>query len=238
MINVIIVEDDAASSRRLEQFVKRYFTENPEPYTVKTYENGLDFISEYQGGANVIFMDIEMPHMDGLKASRRLRAVDTYVSLIFVTNMAQLAIRGYKVSAKAFIVKPVAYFDFALELDKIRKEVERRGVSGLWVNAGGAMRKVAFADIRYIEVAAHDICIHTKGEKLTFRGSLKHIEEKLPQDLFSRCNSCYIVNLAYMYEVREDVAVLEDGTELRISRPRRKQFLSSLADYIAGANVK
>ena len=38
MINVIIVEDDAASSRRLEQFVKRYFTENPEPYTVKTYE--------------------------------------------------------------------------------------------------------------------------------------------------------------------------------------------------------
>lgn len=183
-------------------------------------------------------MDIKMPLMDGMEAAEKLRKVDQDVSLIFVTNMAQLAIRGYKVSAKAFIVKPVAYFDFALELDKIRKEAERRGVSGLWVNAGGAMRKVAFADIRYIEVAAHDICIHTKGEKLTFRGSLKHIEEKLPQDLFSRCNSCYIVNLSYMYEVREDVAVLEDGTELRISRPRRKQFLSSLADYIAGANVK
>lgn len=238
MLNIAIVENEKEQSEQLRQYAERYAYEHGGRCRVTQYENGLDFISEYKGGFDAVFMDIKMPLMDGMEAAEKLRKVDQDVSLIFVTNMAQLAIRGYKVSAKAFIVKPVAYFDFALELDKIRKEAERRGVSGLWVNAGGAMRKVAFADIRYIEVAAHDICIHAKGETLTFRGSLKHIEEKLPQDLFSRCNSCYIVNLAYMYEVREDVAVLEDGTELRISRPRRKQFLSSLADYIAGANVK
>lgn len=64
-------------------------------------------------------MDILMPLPDGMKAAERLRRVDESVCLIFVTNMAQLAIRGYKVGATDFLVKPVSYFDFSMEMDKI-----------------------------------------------------------------------------------------------------------------------
>ena len=50
MMHVIIVEDEASSAHRLEQFVKRYFAETGGAYTVKTYTDGLEFISEYAGG--------------------------------------------------------------------------------------------------------------------------------------------------------------------------------------------
>lgn len=238
MLKIAIVENEREQTELLQGYVDRYAYENDVRCQVTLYENGLDFISEYLPGLDIVFMDIKMPLMDGMEAAEKLRKLDSDVALVFVTNMAQLAIRGYKVSAMDFIVKPVAYFDFALELDKARKLADRRANNGLWVMAAGTRRKIAFADIRYIEIAAHDICIHTEGEVITFRGSLKNIEEKLPPDSFSRCNSCYIVNLNYVYEVREETAVLEDGTELRISRPRKKQFLNSLTDFFAGGGIK
>ena len=238
MLKIAIVENEQDQSELLRRYAERYAYEHGIRCQVVAYENGLDLIYRYQAGFDAVFMDIKMPVMDGMEAAEKLRKMDQDVSLIFVTNMAQLAIRGYKVSAKAFIVKPVSYFDFALEMDKVRQEAERRGNNGLWINTAGALRKVAFADIRYIEVAAHDICVHTEKDVVTFRGSLKNVEEKLPTETFSRCNSCYIVNLQYVYEVREESVILEDGTALRISRPRKKQFLSSLADFFAGANIK
>lgn len=238
MLKIAIVENEREQRELLQGYVDRYACERDVRCQVALYENGLDFISGYAPGTDIVFMDIKMPLMDGMETAEKLRKLDGDVGLVFVTNMAQLAIRGYKVNATAFIVKPVTYFDFALELDKAGKMAERRAGSGLWVGAAGAARKIAFEDIRFIEVAAHDICIHTGAEVVTFRGSLKNIEEKLPPDTFARCNSCYIVNLSYVYEVRDETVILEGGAELHISRPRKKQFLSSLADFFAGGNIR
>ena len=230
MINVIIVEDDAASSRRLEQFVKRYFTENPEPYTVKTYENGLDFISEYQGGANVIFMDIEMPHMDGLKASRRLRAVDTYVSLIFVTNMAKNAIKGYEVDALDFIVKPLGYYGFALAFKKARQVIARLAKHQITVPIKFGERRLNVADIRYVETFARKLVFHLAEEEVVSPGALRDVEERLRSYNFARCNSCYLVNLRYVTKIYKDDVYLGDIC-LAVSRSKKKSFTDELTNY-------
>ena len=70
-------------------------------------------------------MDIEMPLISGLETARKMRKVDEQVPLIFVTVMAELAIKGYEVNAMDFIIKPLTYFNFALKLDKAIRLKER-----------------------------------------------------------------------------------------------------------------
>lgn len=114
-----------------------------------------------------------MPLPDGMKAAERLRRVDESVCLIFVTNMAQLAIRGYKVGATDFLVKPVSYFDFSMEMDKIVRAHERRANDSIWVSTAGSMRRVAFSDICYIEILMHDVVIHTEKSLLCERHKIR-----------------------------------------------------------------
>lgn len=67
-------------------------------------------------------MDIAMPQMNGLETAKRLRAVDKNVCLIFITTLAQYAIKGYEVDALDFLIKPVRFDLFSIKLEKQLKE--------------------------------------------------------------------------------------------------------------------
>lgn len=91
---------------------------------------------------DIVFMDIQLPDMDGMTASRRLRALDRDVILIFVTNMANYAVSGYEVDALDFIVKPVSYFPFTVKPERAlgRLDGNAGGESVLLSTAEGAVR--------------------------------------------------------------------------------------------------
>ena len=139
MLKIAIVENEPEQADLLSGYIARYSQESGIKCQVVTFSNGLEFISGYTPGFDAVFMDIKMPLIDGMEAAEKLRKIDEDVVLIFVTNMAQLAIKGYKVNAMDFIVKPVTYFDFSLEMDKICRAHDRRTQDYVWVKtAGGA----------------------------------------------------------------------------------------------------
>ena len=238
MLKIAVVENEPEQAELLRGYIARYSEESGVKCNVTAYPDGLDFITDYKPGFDAVFMDIKMPLVDGMEAAEKLREMDKDVILIFVTNMGQLAIKGYKVNAMDFIVKPVSYFDFSLEMEKIRREHDRRSEDYIWVKTAGVLRRVDFADIYYIEIIMHDIYMHTEKDTLNFRGSLKNLEERLDARMFSRCNNCYIVNLQHVNGVKDDLVLLESGDELHMSRTRKKQFMNELAAFFSGTTVK
>lgn len=198
MFKVAIVEDEQKWADEFEGFVRRYGAESKQPVASERFSDGMDFISDYRGGFDLILMDIAMPHMNGLEAARRLREKDENVCLIFVTTLAQCAIKGYEVSAFDFLVKPVSYDLFRIKLDKVRAYLGRRKGSTFAVHGAGFMRMVPMADIKYVESVKHYLYIHTVEEELKMRGSLADVKSSFIENNFAEVNRSLLVNLAYV----------------------------------------
>lgn len=240
MLKIAVVENDEDQIERLTDYIERYAKESGEECNVVTFRDGIDFVSDYSGDFDAVFMDIDMPMMDGLSAAERLREVDERVSIVFVTNLAQYAVAGYKVQALDFLVKPVDYFEFSVELNKIQRLKQRTMGDFVWFTVSGSMRRIPLMDIIYVEIFRHDVSVHTKTDVYTYRGTLKDVEEMLVGKSFSRCHNCFIVNLHYVTDVSGDEITLETGKKMYMSRNRKKKFMFDLTSYVTtnGGAVK
>lgn len=233
MLRIAIVEDDEDCARQLRSFVERYCLETGLEAQVTLFPDGLDIAEDYRPVWDVILMDIEMPQLDGLSAARRIRALDPAVVLIFITNMARFAIKGYEVDALDFVLKPVKYPQFALKLKKAVGIVARRMRRYILLTIDGVGQRVAADEITYIEVVNHQLRIHTLGPTYAVRGSLQDMEAQLTGLPFVRCSHSYLVNLANVTGFRKG-SLLVPGQEIPISRPKQKEVLQLLSDYMGG----
>src|SRR5699024_9949367 len=102
LLHVAIVEDDQETREQLEEFIRRYGDEHGLSFEIESFADGIQIVERDASRFDIILLDIEMPCMNGMEAAQKLRAADADVVLVFVTNMAQYAIRGYEVGALDF----------------------------------------------------------------------------------------------------------------------------------------
>jgi DNA-binding LytR/AlgR family response regulator len=229
-MRVAIIDDDAEQRSTLVEYVERYSKEKSIIIECKCFTSGLDFVSEYNNPYDIILLDIEMPQMDGLQTAKDIRAVDQHAAIIFITHMAQYAIKGYEVDAMDFMVKPVGYFNFSLKLTKAIKHVKSNAKFS--VTSDRTTIVLSEDDIYYIEGLNQYIIYHTAGEDYKVHATLKAAEARLSSH-FSRCNNSFIVNLQYVTKI-DNTEVCVGQYRLPISRGRKKEFMDDLNKFLGG----
>lgn len=234
MIRIAIVEDDSRCSRQMCEYLNTFQKENGQKLMVTAYPHGRAFLEDFHSQFDLILMDIEMPHMDGMTTAERIRQSDLAVVIIFVTNMAQYAIRGYEVAALDYILKPISYFDFSQRLNRAIGRIRRSEKYYIVISVKGGTRRLDVDEICYVESQRHNLIFHTAHESYQTAGTMKDIEEKLTPRNFFRCNKGYLVSLAHVEAIIDGCAIV-NGKQLLISRTRKTEFLDALADYIGGA---
>ena len=236
MLKIAVVEDQQEVRDELCRFIRKYAAENSLQVEAVPIEDGAVIAAHYEPGWDIIFMDVEMPGLDGFGAAEKIRAVDGDAVLVFVTNMAQYAIKGYEVDALDYVLKPVPYFAFSQQLRKVEEQLRRRVRHYLALPVGGGLRRLDSSLIYYLESEGHRVHFYTEEGDFAAAGTLKAFEEKLAERPFARCNSGYLVNLAQVKGVQQGM-VQVGPYELQLSRPRRKAFLAALADHIGGGGA-
>jgi DNA-binding LytR/AlgR family response regulator len=231
LINIAIVEDDEQSAERTKSYIDRFQEQSEHSFSVRHFKDGLDFLANYHSGFNIVFMDVEMPFMNGMEVAKRMRKIDSRAVLIFVTNMAQYAIEGYEVDALDYIVKPVEYFNFSVKLKKAIRHLDDRTEENILLARPNGFVRVAIAGIIYIEVNDHKLLFYTDNAIYEIRGTLSAYESRLTPFGFSKCNHCYLVNLKYIKGVDDEYVTLANGEKLQISRPKRKKFVDDLKEF-------
>ena len=235
MIKVAIVEDDGQYIEILKEYMARFTKENGVPVDLKIFTDGKQIVFDYEPVYDIILMDIEMPGLDGMSAAEKIRETDKDVIILFITNMAQYAIKGYQVRARSYILKPVNYYSFEMELKEAVGTLARKKNDSLLFMGKDGLVKVMVGDIYYLESRKHQMLIHTKNGVLEIRETMKNMEEKLAEYYFERCNVSYLINLSHVNGIAGDCVDVE-GEQVPISRQKRKGFIAALSAYVGGGS--
>ena len=126
MLDVAIVDDEKEVREELAQMVLRFASQEGIRAKTHAYVDGADLLAALDAGEavhDIVLLDIEMAQVSGMDAAHELRRRGCDAQIVFVTNMAQYAIRGYEVGAFDFVVKPVEYRVFAFKFKRVVEAV-------------------------------------------------------------------------------------------------------------------
>ena len=236
-LRVGIVDDSDLDRDHLARLLERYEHEHDLTCAGHQYADGAALLDNYRANLDVVFLDIIMPGVDGMRTAAAIRTMDTKVVLIFVTNTAKYATSGYAVQAHSYVLKPVTYFAFETEMNRCLNRLSHIELSSILLGVGTGLRRVDVADVVYVESSRHRITVHTVDGVISFSGTLKEVEDQLASHSFFRSNSGYVLNLQHIKAIKGDDAVMSNGDILKISRSRKKSLLETLNHYISGQLV-
>ncbi len=231
MIHIAICDDERDFVTRLNSLLNQYAVETGEEIKVTAYYDGMELIEKYDTSIDLIFLDIQMRLVNGLKTAERIRQMDEKVGIIFLTTLTQYGLEGYKYQATNYIIKPMKYVRLKAEMDKFVARLKKEVSPSLVISNDTGKYKIPLKSIRYVETYNRNLMFHTDQENIICYKSMKEIESELNDKEFVRCHTSYIVNLFYVKGIKKLDIELITGEIIPISQPKRKKFMERLADY-------
>ena len=232
MIKIAIIEDEEKSADALKSVLEQYAKEHHLEIKVTLFSDALQFLDRFKADYPLIFLDIEMPYMKGMEAAERIRVADKSCVLVFVTSLAQYAISGYQVGAADYFLKPITYASAHFRLQRVFSMVPQDSPDIL-IRSSNATVRLKASEILYVESYAHRVIYHAEKGNFEAWDSISRVEEKLPREMFMRCNSGYLVNLHHVTAIEGGCALVGDA-RLKISDSKKKAFTHALMDSIGG----
>ncbi len=230
MLLIAVVDDDPRDADRLKTCVEDYCKKHDQAAMIHVFYDGLDLIRSTETH-DIVFLDIQMKKLDGLETARFIRKISKENVLIFVTNMAQFALKGYEVDALDFILKPVSMASIEFVMDKAMKRLDGGDQALFSLKTADGTISLAANDIIYVEVFDHNLVYHTSRGDYTVRGRLGDVSEKLSPDRFVLCNRSFIVNLRHVSNVTADYLLIGD-TRISVSKSHRKELMKRFSNYL------
>jgi len=233
MLTIAVVDDEREHIDRLKQLVARFFADYPRygtEYRIIEFSSGEQLLENYAPRYDVIFLDIDMGGINGMKAAKLIRKTDDRTAIIFVTRMARYAVEGYAVAALDFMIKPLDYASFSVKMKRALSRMAKNKSQQIQLNVDGELHFIDVKDILYVEVLNHFVIWHTKKGDYRIWGSLKDATDQIDDPNFCMCNRCYFVNLRHVKGLDKNTVRVGDE-ELVISRYRRKEFVETLAKF-------
>lgn len=221
-LNIILCDDDDAFRALMEDSLRRAFRAQDINITLTAGRSP----AELWGipallGADLLFLDIDMPDTDGIAFGEQLRAHGCEADIIYVSNMEDKVYEIFRVHPWSFIRKS----RFAEELDDVLRQyiaaLRERSSVLLLQSTDGVMRSFGVADILYVESAGkNQRLLLQSGEIFSVRMSLYELEEKLLPMGFIRIHKGFLVNFRCIRKISSRAVTLDTGAELPIGRDR------------------
>ncbi len=232
MHNIVICDDEEEFITGLQDLLHKYEKESGNEFCISEFRDGSELLQNYQSDFDLIFMDIRMEKLDGLKTAEKIRKMDDTVGLFFLTSLPQYVWKGYEYGAANYLLKPLKYGRLKMELDRFFSRYQGKEEPYISFSNGTGKYKVLYKNLRYAETCKRNVLLHFEGQEQVIFKSMKEVSSLLEsQRKFTKCHASFLVNLSYVKSIENLEAVLTTGERIPISQPKRKEFMKKLADF-------
>ena len=232
MYQIAICDDEQSFIQDLKINLERYAADTGREFCFFEFHDGIELLENYQPDFDLIFMDIKMEKLNGLKTAEEIRKTDSTVGLFFLTSLSQYVWKGYEYGAINYLLKPMKYGRLKMELDRFFSRYQGKEEGYLSFSNDNGKYKVLYKNLRYAETYKRNVLLHFDDQEQVIYKNMKEIASLLEaQRQFARCHASFMVNMAYVKSVENLEAVLTTGERVPISQPKRKEFMAKLADF-------
>ncbi len=240
-LRIAICDDDKIYRENITSFLSSYLVARDDNFTYAEFASGEELLKSFRhpGDFHILFLDIEMSVMDGLKTAEHIKsAIDSHVFIVFISNYPQYMQDSFRVHPYYYLVKPITRERLFSIMDEIVREINSQHLFYTIIQKDEEEKKevtIDIRDIRYIDVADGNrgiLRFHFFDETIQARGTLADWAEKLKDYHFISCYRGVLLNLAFIHYFKKHSVMLDSGETVPLSRSCEKELRQTFLNHI------
>lgn len=225
-MRIVICEDNAVQREEIRKMLGKIFFEE-EDVDIRCFEDGEELIwameNEAEFYADIIFLDVKMPRLDGVQTAKAIRKKKKPVAIVFLTAHSEYVFMGYEVHAYDYILKPASESKLRKVIFRFMEEQKGEDQRHLLVTKRGGKKKIPLDKVSYFVSDKRKITavLEETLESVDFYMTMKELEDCLREMPFLRCHQSYLVNMHRITDWNRNSLVTEGKNRIPVSKRYR-----------------
>lgn len=233
-MRIAICDDDKGTCVELEEIIRKADIENTKMH-IDTYHDGEGLLKDFTNGYifDIIYLDIELPGLNGVRVGEVLREQlhKHRLDLIFISQKGSYCEQLFDLEPRRFYRKPLDETKILLDLKKIIKEKSDYPQS-VWYENNGREYRIFLDDVLYVEAREKKVyATDCRGQIIVLKKTLTEWEDIFCKGHFLRCHKSFLVNMDYVSSYSRTEFVMSNGTSIPIGRKYEKITREILNSY-------
>lgn len=227
MLSIAVCDDEVIECCNMARKIKEILGDMKIPCMIRQFRSGGELLQALES-FDIIFLDIIMQGLDGMKTAQIFREKAFDKILIFVSSSREYVYEAYDVEAFQYLLKPVDDRKLKKVLQKAVLKTESRFQEFIIVSRERQKKKLFLDDIYYFEIKGRMVDVHGPEGIFTYYEQIGELENKLRDKGFFRCHKSYLINLKYVDGYNRQEVILENGENIVIAKRRYEDFCQAV----------
>lgn len=232
-MKIAICDDDKLFTDMLSEKLAELLNKNNFRYNITSFSSGSELItalSKRPYRFDVIFLDVDMPEVNGEEVAEYINSSKISIPVIFVTNHDDFVFTSFKYRPFGFLRK--SHIDNELEETVIRLyKYLSKSHQCYTFTFQSKLISLPYNKIKYIEAYGHEVIIHTTDTDIRTNKSLSEIEKVLSAYGFIRIHKSFIANTRFIFSVEHNNIILTDNSSLPVSRTKNEEIKQAIIKF-------
>lgn len=239
IMRVVICDDEQITCSEIEQMLRLYAREKSIKLEVDVFFDGstlIDYLKR-EKAPDILFLDIELPGMNGVEVGKYIRNIltDPNLILIYISCKTEYALELFQNQPFDFLIKPIEKEQLYQVMEKIFRIIGKNECNFVYKNQGNSY-KIMYKDILYFQSDGRKINVIMENGVESFYGKLSEIEQICPDGLFLRIHKSYLINIHHAKEITYKWIKMINGDVLDISKANRVDIRRKVMEIMLNEN--